>query len=65
VTWNLLSLRAGLDLAARVLLGGILGLTLVALAEMLDTTIRTGRQVEELLGLPVLAEVPVMDRARG
>jgi capsular polysaccharide biosynthesis protein len=65
VTWNLLSVRAGLDLAARVLLGGILGLTLVALAEMLDTTIRTGRQAEDLLGLPVLAEVPVMDRARG
>ncbi len=64
VTWNLLSLRAGLDLAARVLLGGILGLSLVALAEMLDTTIRTARQAEDLLGLPVLAEVPALTPAR-
>lgn len=65
VTWNLLSLRAGLDLAARVVLGGILGLALVALAEMLDPSIRTARQAEELLGLPVLAEVPVLRPARG
>ena len=42
----------------------VLGSILALLLEQLDNTLRTGRQVEELLGLPSLGLVPkVADRA--
>ena len=50
VTWNLLSLRAGLDLATRFILGGILGLVLTALAErLLEQESLSGDELRSLL----------------
>jgi len=43
---------------------GILGLFLIALREHLDRGIRSGQQVEALLGLPNLALIPRLERAK-
>jgi capsular exopolysaccharide synthesis family protein len=47
------------------LFGGlVLGLGVAGLREQLDTRIRSGRDVEALLGLPVLGEIPTDRRLR-
>jgi polysaccharide biosynthesis transport protein len=43
------------------IVGLLLGLGVVLVAERLDTRIRTRRSTEEAFGLPVIAEVPVAD----
>jgi capsular exopolysaccharide synthesis family protein len=52
----------------RLLIGGLLGLLagllLVLVLERLDPRIRSKEQVEESLGLPVLAEIPLVRRSR-
>lgn len=51
-------LRIGLA----VLLGLILGAGLALVVERLDSRMRTREQVEDALGLPVLAEIPLMPK---
>ena len=45
-----------------LLLGGFLGVGLVFLAEALDKRVRSEREVEEALGLPLLGRIPKPDR---
>jgi Mrp family chromosome partitioning ATPase/capsular polysaccharide biosynthesis protein len=45
-----------------LLLGGFLGVGLVFLAEALDKRVRTEREVEEALGIPLLGRIPKPDR---
>jgi len=45
-----------------LLLGGFLGVGLVFLAEALDKRVRSEREVEDALGLPLLGRVPKPDR---
>ena len=51
---------------ARVLTGALLGLSVgvmaMVVAARLDNRVRSKRQVEDLLDLPVIAEVPALDR---
>lgn len=44
------------------LLGGMLGLGLAFLAEALDRRVRSEREVEQALGLPLLSRIPKPDR---
>ena len=45
-----------------LLLGGFLGVGLVFLAEALDKRVRSEREVEDALGLPLLGRIPKPDR---
>jgi len=45
-----------------LLLGGFLGIGLAFLAEALDKRVRSEREVEEALGLPLLGRIPKPDR---
>ena len=45
-----------------LLLGGFLGVGLVFLAEALDKRVRTEREVDEALGIPLLGRIPKPDR---
>ncbi len=47
-----------LDIALRVAFGLLFGLFLAFLIDYLDTRFRTAREVEQVLGVPVLAEIP-------
>jgi capsular polysaccharide biosynthesis protein len=47
-----------LDLALRGGLGLLVGLLLAVVLEYLDSRLRTAREVEQYLGLPVLGEIP-------
>lgn len=51
-------LREYLDLAIRTFLGFLVGLGLIFLMEYLDLSLRDRGQVEGLLGVPVLGEIP-------
>lgn len=50
--------RTALDAAVRGALGFILGIGVILLLEYLDPTIRSTRDLEGLLGLPVMGEIP-------
>jgi capsular polysaccharide biosynthesis protein len=47
-----------LDIALRVSFGLLFGLFLAFLVDFLDTRLRTAREVERALGVPVLAAIP-------
>ncbi len=47
-----------LDIGLRVSFGLLFGLFLAFLIDYLDTRFRTAREVEQVLGVPVLAEIP-------
>ncbi len=53
------TLRKGIEIALRTVVGFLAGLGLAFLLNYLDPTVRGAREAEELLGLPVLAELPV------
>lgn len=55
--------RVGLDIAIRTLLGLLTGIALAFLLNYLDDTVRDRADIEENLGLQVLAEVPSRGRA--
>jgi uncharacterized protein involved in exopolysaccharide biosynthesis len=46
--------------AASLALGLALGLVLALAREMMDPSVKTTREVKELLGMPVLAEIPTL-----
>jgi Mrp family chromosome partitioning ATPase len=46
------------DLVLALALGAILGIGLAFLVERLDTRVRTAEEVEAMIGLPVLGEIP-------
>ena len=46
------------EIGLRTLVGLMLGVALALLLDYLDQTIRSRRETEDLLGLPVLAEIP-------
>lgn len=50
--------RTALDAGVRGALGFILGIGVILLLEYLDPTIRSARDLEGLLGLPVMGEIP-------
>lgn len=50
--------RTALDAGVRGALGLVLGIGLILLFEYLDPTVRTTRELEGVLGLPVLGEIP-------
>jgi capsular polysaccharide biosynthesis protein len=50
------------DLTLRGALGLVAGLFLAFAADYFDTTLRSRREVERLLDLPILAEVPALAR---
>ncbi|MBM2810647.1 MAG: lipopolysaccharide biosynthesis protein [Chloroflexi bacterium] len=51
-----------LDIGLRTALGLILGLFLAFLVDYLDSSVRSPRDVERFLGLPVLGEIPTSSR---
>lgn len=50
--------RSALDAGVRAGLGLLLGVGVALLLEYLDPTIRSARELEHLLGLPVMGEIP-------
>jgi succinoglycan biosynthesis transport protein ExoP len=50
--------RGTLNLGLRVLLGLIAGAALAFLIEYLDDSVRSPREAQDVLGLPVLGEIP-------
>lgn len=50
------------DLALRLMLGLFAGCLLAFLADYLDSTVRSAREVETTLGLPILGEIPAIGR---
>jgi capsular polysaccharide biosynthesis protein len=50
--------RGVMDLALRGIVGLLAGLSLAFLLDYLDDTLRGAKEAEELLGLPVLGEIP-------
>lgn len=58
--------RRALNLGLGILLGLVFGVGLALLLEYMDTTVKSPDQVEELLGVPVLGRIPmVQTRANG
>jgi succinoglycan biosynthesis transport protein ExoP len=57
-----ISPRPRRDAILGVLVGGFLGIGLAFLAEALDKRVRSEREVEEALGLPLLARIPKPNR---
>jgi succinoglycan biosynthesis transport protein ExoP len=57
-----ISPRPRRDAILGVLVGGFLGIGLAFLAEALDKRVRSDREVEEALGLPLLARIPKPSR---
>lgn len=51
------------EIGLRTLVGLLVGLGLALLVDYLDQRVRTRREVEELLGLPILGEIPTRRRA--
>ena len=49
------------DIAIFTLVGAVVAVGYVLILNMLDTTIKSAEDVEKLLGLPVLASIPVYD----
>jgi len=49
-----------LNIVLGVLLGGLTGVSLVALMELLDNGLSTGAQVERTTGLPFIASIPLI-----
>jgi polysaccharide biosynthesis transport protein len=56
--------RKTLAIAAAMVVGGLLGTIVALLLERFDSFYRSAQQLEEDLGLPVLASVPDMSRTR-
>jgi polysaccharide biosynthesis transport protein len=56
--------RKTLALAAAIVVGGVLGVLLALLLERFDSVFRSAEQLEEMLGLPVLASIPDLRRNR-
>jgi polysaccharide biosynthesis transport protein len=56
--------RKTLALAAAIVVGGVLGVLLALLLERFDSVFRSAEQLEEMMGLPVLASVPDLRRNR-
>jgi capsular polysaccharide biosynthesis protein len=50
------------EIGLRTLVGVFIGVALALLVEYLDQTLRSRREAEDLLGLPVLAEIPRLGR---
>ena len=46
------------EVSLRTLVGGIVGVALAFLLDYLDPSVRSRREVEELLELPILGEIP-------
>ncbi len=53
------------EIALRTLVGLVLGTALAFLVAYLDQTLRTGRETERVLGLPILGEIPPVKPRRG
>ncbi|MBI2865564.1 MAG: hypothetical protein HYX94_13525 [Chloroflexi bacterium] len=58
VTPQVSVMRSSLDMVLRTGLGFIAGLALIFLLDYLDTTVRDAAEVERLVGLRVLGEIP-------
>jgi polysaccharide biosynthesis transport protein len=56
--------RKTLALAAAIVVGGVVGVLLALLLERFDSVFRSAEQLEEFMGLPVLASVPDLHRNR-
>lgn len=56
--------RKVLNLTLAVVLGMVVGLTLAALAEYLDDTLKTSEEIKQRIGLPVLGHVPLIREAK-
>ena len=50
------------DLGLRAVLGLFAGLALAFIVDYFDSTVRSSREAERLLGLPVLGEIPALGR---
>jgi capsular polysaccharide biosynthesis protein len=53
------------EIGLRTLVGLLIGLGLAFVVDYVDQTIRTRRELEELLNLPILGEIPSMGSRRG
>jgi capsular polysaccharide biosynthesis protein len=51
-------LRSDLDIALRTILGFVAGIALALLLDYLDSSVRDRRELEDLLQVPVLGEIP-------
>ena len=56
--------RKTLALAAAIVVGGVLGVLLALLLERFDSVFRSAEQLEEAMGMPVLASIPDLRRNR-